>query len=131
MIKKFGNFQKIFEAWEDYDDYYEPDYWENDYEEDDTYHTYSTNTILTSFNVPKLENLGLLEYRDIVEMSLSWFEKQIASGSYGRDIIPPLDTIMDYIIRLIGNNYKEYISDENLDQLSRFIYQEIDNYIFD
>jgi len=132
MIKKFEIFQKTFEAWEDND--WDPfDHWQDDWQddEDDTYHTYNTNTILTSFNIPKLDNLGLLEYRDIVEKCLTWFQKQIAAGSYGRSIIPPLDSIVDYIIGMIGNDYKEYISEENLDQLSRFIYQEIDNYIFD
>lgn len=89
-----------------------------------------TDSMILHINYQKLTLMGLLEYQDIVEKSMEWFEKQIAAKSYGT-ILPPLDDIRDYVIGLVGLDYKDYITEENLDNLTRFIYQEIDNYVFD
>ena len=84
-----------------------------------------------NINYEKLILMGLLEYSDIVEECFDWFKKQMKSGNFGKNIIPPLDDIKEHIIRLIGFDYKGYISEEKLDNLSRFIYQEIDKNVFD
>ena len=111
-------------------DWYDPDD-EQDVNDESWSDTNRYSKMTSNLNFEKLKLLELIEYQDIVTKSVEYFEKQIAAGSYGKTIIPPLDTIMDYIISIIGNDYKDYISEEKLDQLTRFIYQEIDNYIFD
>lgn len=75
--------------------------------------------------------MGLLDYQDIVEKSIDHFLKLIFAKNYGDSVLPPLDDIVNHIIGMIGVDYKGYISDDSLDNLSRFIYQELENYIFD
>lgn len=127
--------QKVFEAYWDDDQPMEDD--DNEYQHDfqdaeDTEEEWGSETNMADMiNYDKLSLLGLHEHQDIVRRCAEWFEKQIGAGSYGGTIVPPLDTIRDYIIGMIGVDYKQYIDEDDLDNLSRFIYQEIDNYVFD
>ena len=130
MIIKFEKFLNEDWSWDDDDHWWGEDDWywsQNDEQEK----TNPISKMLLKVNFEKLSMIGLIEYQDIVENCIEYFEKQITSGTYGKNIIPSLDTIQDYIISMIGIDYKGYISDDKLDNLSRFIYQEIDNYIYD
>lgn len=137
-IKNFDKFEKfffedgkfntkIYEAyWGDYG-YRDRD---EEGEEEVIYGDYGTPSNI-QINYEKLALMGLLDYQDIVEKSIPHFLKLIGNKNYGDSVIPPLDDIVNHIIGMIGVDYKGYISDDNLDNLSRFIYQEIENYIFD
>ena len=140
-IKNFEKFEKAFykdgkfdkKVFESYwgDPEPEPEYYYQPDPDDERFIYGQTDSMSLHINYEKLTLLGLLEYQDIVEKSLEWFETQISVGSYGNQVVPPLDDIRDYIIKLVGIDYKDYIDDNKLDDLSRFIFQEIDNYIFD
>jgi hypothetical protein len=143
MLKKFQKFEKHFYKDGIFDKKIFEQYWgdygrddDNDWNEwdDPNWHRNieePKSRMLPMINFEKLILMGLIGYRDIVETCIEYLEKQISVGSYGKEIIPSLDTIKDYIIATIGVDYKEYISEEELDNVSRFIYQEIDNYIYD
>lgn len=128
---KKGEFnKKLYESYWDDDDQNDNDedeyWWDDDFVKKE-----KPSAMLSSVNYGELLGKGLYDYTDIVEKCIIYFEKQISTGNYGDKIIPPLEEIKDYIISIIGLDYKEYINEDNLDRLSKFIYNEIDKYIFD
>lgn len=141
-IKDFQKFESAF--YKDgefckkiYEEYWGDEYRNND--DDDDNNDWNNveedpvriSSMISNMNLEKLHVMGLGEYSDIAKSCITFFEKQIAAGSYGKTIVPSIDIIRDYIITTIGLDYKSYISENKLDDLSKFIYQEIDNYVFD
>lgn len=144
-IKNFKNFEnyffkdgefdkKVYEAYWNDDDQYN-----NNDDEDDWYDWGNTTSMndevkrsdmYSKINLPRLDEIGLSEYKDIVKTAIYHFESEISFKRY-TTVIPSIEIIRDYIINSIGNDYTDYIPDNKLDKLSKYIYQEIDNYIYD
>jgi hypothetical protein len=141
-IKNFQKFESVFYKNDEFNKKIYEEYWGNEYRNDDDDDEWCSepfdktenpkkSLMMSIIDLGKLHFVGLSDYRDIAENCIIYFEKQIATGSYGETVVPSIDIVRDYIMTTIGLDYKKYISENQLDDLSKFIYQEIDNYIFD
>lgn len=84
----------------------------------------------SKINLDKLYDISLYEYKDIVKNCIIYFEEKISLKTY-ENVIPSVDVIKEYIINSIGDDYLDYISILKLNKLSEYIYNEIENYIYD
>ena len=90
-IKNYQRFEKYFYTDGDFNRKIYEQYWgddnDNDDDDDDGY-DYNTewpepippHPMLNAINYSKLALIGLLEYQDIVEKCIEWFESQISTN---------------------------------------------------